>query len=133
MFVRKYAAAFVLFSLMLGASSVPAAAGAYGSLAAGFWKDDNGKLHVNSGASWNAPSPDRADEAALDACSQDGRNCKIVKTFARGGCGFISVGMNPNATRYGTGATPQRAFENCVKDGFECRPAKGGCTTKYND
>jgi hypothetical protein len=133
MLSRKYGlTATLLGSLMSVALAMPAVAGAYGSLAAGFWKDDNGQLHVASGASWNSPSPDRADQAAMEACSREGRNCKLVSYFKKGGCGYISVGHNEHATRYGLGATATRAYDNCRKDGYDCKPAQGGCTDNNN-
>jgi hypothetical protein len=133
MFFKKYALATILFGSLTAAATVPAAAGTYGALAAGFWKDDNGVLHVTSGTAKNYGSPGRAEDAAIDACFRDGRNCHVVSSFSNGGCGFISVGRNTHATRYGVGATPQRAFENCTKDGFDCNPPKGGCTNQYED
>ena len=82
MFFRKYDFAAVLFgSLMSAAIAAPAAAGQYGALSAGFWKDENDVLHVTSGAARNAPSPRRAENAANDACFRDGKNCHIVRQF----------------------------------------------------
>jgi len=133
MFFKKYALATILFGSLMAAVTVPAAAGTYGALAAGFWKDDNGGLHVTAGTAKNFSSPGRAEDAAVDACFRDGRNCHVVSSFSNGGCGFISVGRNTHATRYGIGATPQRAFENCTKDGFDCNLPKGGCTDQYDD
>jgi hypothetical protein len=133
MFFKKYALATILFGSLMAAVTVPAAAGTYGALAAGFWKDDNGGLHVTSGTAKNFSSPGRAEDAAVDACFRDGRNCHVVSSFSNGGCGFISVGRNTHATRYGIGASPQRAFENCTKDGFDCNLPKGGCTDQYDD
>ena len=133
MFFKRYALATILFGSLMAAVTVPAAAGTYGALAAGFWKDDNGGLHVTSGTAKNFSSPGRAEDAAVDACFRDGRNCHVVSSFSNGGCGFISVGRNTHATRYGIGATPQRAFENCTKDGFDCNLPKGGCTDQYDD
>jgi hypothetical protein len=133
MFFKRYALATILFGSLTAAATVPAAAGTHGALAAGFWKDDNGVLHVTSGTAKNYSSPGRAEDAAIDACFRDGRNCHVVSSFSNGGCGFISVGRNTHATRYGIGATPQRAFENCAKDGFDCNLPKGGCTNQYED
>jgi hypothetical protein len=130
MFFRKYDFAAVLFgSLMSAAIAAPAAAGQYGALSAGFWKDENGVLHVTSGAARNAPSPRRAENAANDACFRDGKNCHIVRRFSHGGCGYVSVGKNPHATRFRLGATPEKAFDDCKSPGFDCNPPKGGCTS----
>lgn len=46
-----------------------------------------------------------------------------------GGCGYVSVGKNPHATRFGLGATPDKAFDDCKSLGFDCNPPKGGCTS----
>jgi hypothetical protein len=99
MFFKKYALATILFGSLTAAATVPAAAGTYGALAAGFWKDDNGVLHVTSATAKNYGSPGRAEDAAIDACFRDGRNCHVVSSFSNGGCGFISVGRNTHATR----------------------------------
>lgn len=132
MFARKYFAAILFGSLIAAASIAPAAAGQYGALSAGFWKDESGALHVTAGTAKNFSSPDRAADAANDACFAQGTNCHIVSTFSNGGCGFISVGHNARSTRYGTGSTAQRAFDNCSVDGFDCNPPRGGCTS-YDD
>ena len=94
MFLRKYFAAILVGSLISAASILPAAAGTYGALSAGFWKDENGALHVTSGTAKNFSSPERATDAANEACFAQGRNCHVVSTFSNGGCGFISVGHN---------------------------------------
>jgi hypothetical protein len=130
MLFAKYSFATILVgSLMSMTSIAPAAAGQYGALSAGFWKDENGALHVTSGVARNFSSPGRAERAANDACLEDGRNCHVIGTFSNGGCGYISVGHNAHDTRYGVGATARRAFNNCSKDDFECNPPKGGCTS----
>jgi hypothetical protein len=133
MLKRKYLAAILLGSLISAASVLPAAAGQYGALAAGFWKDDSGILHVASGVAKNFSSPERAADAANEACYEQGKNCHVVREFAHGGCGFISVGSNAHATRYGVAATAGKAYDNCKADGFDCKPAKGGCTETYED
>jgi hypothetical protein len=129
MMSRKYGlTAILLGSLMSVAIAMPALAGSYGALASGFWKDENGTLHVASGATWNSNSPRRADVGALEACSREGRNCKIARIFKNGGCGYISVGHNEHATRTGTGVTAEKAFAACAQDGFICKEPQGGCT-----
>jgi hypothetical protein len=133
MLKRRYFAAILFGSLISAASVLPAAAGQYGALAAGFWKDDNGVMHVASGVAKNYSTPERAADAANDACLEQGKNCHVVREFAHGGCGFISVGSNTHATRYGVAATSGKAFDNCKADGFDCKPAKGGCTEAYED
>jgi hypothetical protein len=133
MFSRKYFAAILVGSLLSAASILPAAAGTYGALSAGFWKDDSGALHVTAGTAKNFSSPERAADAANEACFAQGRNCHVVSTFSNGGCGFISVGHNAGSTRYGTGSTAQKAFDNCKADGFDCNLPKGGCTSGYQD
>jgi hypothetical protein len=132
MLVRKYFVAVLVGSLIGAASIAPAFAGSYGALSAGFWKDENGALHVSAGTAKNFSSPRRAADAANDACFEEGRNCHVVSTFSNGGCGFISVGHNAQSTRYGTGSTARKAFDNCSVDGFDCNPPKGGCTS-YDD
>lgn len=126
---RKYGlTAILLGSLMSVAVAMPAVAGSYGALASGFWKDDSGRMHASSGASWNASSPGRADVSALEACSRMGRNCKVVRYFKNGGCAYISVGSNEHASRTGVAVTAEKAFAACAQDGFDCKPALGGCT-----
>ena len=133
MFFRNCFTAILFGSLLSAASAVPAAAGQYGALSAGFWKDENGVLHVTSGVAKNFRSPGLAADAANEACLEEGRNCHVVRTFSHGGCGYISVGKNTHATRFGLGATPQRAYDDCRAPGFDCKPAKGGCTSQYDD
>jgi hypothetical protein len=130
---RKFGlTAILLGSLMSVAVAMPAVAGSYGALASGFWKDEDGRMHAASGASWNSSSPGRADVGALEACSRMGRNCKVVRYFKNGGCGYISVGSNEHASRTGVGVTAERAFSACAQDGFVCKPALGGCTDTFD-
>jgi hypothetical protein len=50
MFFAKCGFATILVGLLISVTSIaPAAAGQYGALSAGFWKDENGVLHVTSG------------------------------------------------------------------------------------
>ncbi|HEY3680531.1 MAG TPA: DUF4189 domain-containing protein [Bradyrhizobium sp.] len=133
MLKRNYLAAILFGSLLSAALVLPAAAGEYGALAAGFWKDDSGVLHVASGVAKNYSTPERAADAANEACFEQGKNCHVVREFAHGGCGFIAVGSNAQATRYGVAATSGKAYDNCKADGFDCKPAKGGCTETYED
>ena len=61
-----------------------------------------------------------------------GENCRIVGSFDNGGCGYISVGHNDGGVRYGVGPTEEEAQASCEANGYECKPANGGCTSRPN-
>jgi hypothetical protein len=131
-------AAFAGMMLVVFTGAAPAKAncdrniGCYGALSAGLWRDNNGAAHVRSAAVWNYPDIVSAGNAAIEQCGNRGYNCKIVGTFSKGNCGFISVGNTRNGVSWGTSATPQEAMNQCAKGIYNCRIPQGGCTAAPN-
>jgi serine/threonine-protein kinase len=90
--------------------AMPASAG-YGAIA---WDRDTGKY----GASWNQPTPQRAEEAALGECGASG--CKVVGKVGPRMCGALATtqdGKHAGAARRNDRETARlAAVKNCDKD-----------------
>lgn len=101
--------------------AVPAVAG-YGAIA---WDRGTGKY----GASWNQPTPKRADEVALSECGAS--SCKIVQKVVPRMCGALATtedGKHAGAARRkDREAARLAALANCQKD------KAGECTVRATD
>jgi uncharacterized protein DUF4189 len=113
------------------AMPVIASAQSYGALAVG--TKANGI--IVGGASWNQDSQQAAIGWAISKCQEfGGRDChQVSNTSGSGGCGFLSLSNVANAKRpqrWGTGPTPQLAYDQRVKGlpgGLDCLDPIGGC------
>ena len=90
--------------------AIPASAG-YGAIA---WDKGTGKY----GASWNQPTPQRAEEVALGECGASG--CKVVGKVGPRMCGALATtedGKHAGAARRkDREAARLAAVKNCDKD-----------------
>lgn len=101
--------------------AMPASAG-YGAIA---WDRDTGKY----GVSWNQPTPQRAEEAALGECGASG--CKVVGKVGPRMCGALATTQDGKhagaARRKDRDAARLAAVKNCVKD------QAGECVVRATD
>lgn len=103
--------------------------GSYGAVAVSMWNDNSGQAHVATGISWDWPFLSSATEDAMNRCkSSGGTTCQVVGTFKNGGCGYVATGHNERGVRYGMGATPNEAYDECSTGGYTCKTPIGGCT-----
>jgi Domain of unknown function (DUF4189) len=90
--------------------AIPASAG-YGAIA---WDKGTGKY----GASWNQPTPQRAEEVALGECGASG--CKVVGKVGPRMCGALATTQDGKhagaARRKDREAARLAAVKNCDKD-----------------
>jgi hypothetical protein len=101
--------------------TIPAAAG-YGAIA---WDKSTGKY----GASWNQPTPQRAEEVALGECGATG--CKVVGKVRPGMCGAFATTEDGKQA----GAAWRKDREAARLDALKsCAKAKAGeCTVRATD
>jgi hypothetical protein len=74
---------------------------------------------------------DQVERNALANCQSRGVACKVVGTWANGGCGFMTNGKDNNGrVGWGYGSTAQEAYNNCTNQGVYCDTQTiGFCTT----
>jgi len=100
---------------------VPAFA-AYGAIA---WDRGTGKY----GASWNQPTPQRAEEVALSECGAT--SCKVVTKIGPKMCGALALTEDGkhagSAWRKDREAARLAALKNCTKD------KAGDCVVRATD
>jgi hypothetical protein len=89
----------------------------YGATAAA----DNG-----AGAISTAGDPATAAENAIQTCENGGGDgtCQVRSTFSGGYCGYLSVGTGS----WGTGGSPEEAFDGCSSTADNCQTPIGRCT-----
>lgn len=79
-----------------------------------------------------AETQDDADATALERCGvAEGRSCRVVYRFWRGGCGAVATGKNDQTGRvaWGTGRTRVEAMQNCIAHGVSCTIDDYRCTS----
>ena len=115
-----------------GATHVPAgrtcgreAVGSYGATAAGI--SGNGD-YVGVGYANDYETQSAADARALAECSKQVSNCRVVRRFWNGGCGYVAHGSKSGGVCWGAAATPAEASAECRKRGCRCSTPIGGCT-----
>ena len=95
----------------------------WAALAAG--TASNGSRNYVSTGKATGPTRASAEAKAVALCNDSEPNvtCKAVGAFD-GGCGYIAIGYkstNGSGLSWGTGRTPQQAYDNCQSGGVWCR------------
>ena len=139
--MRSYFTALLISALAFVGPTVSALAycnpniGCFGALAAGTWNDEVGIAHVAAGAAWNISNEMAAGISAINKCTNSGGyNCRAVRVFSHGDCGFIATGTRwGGLVRWGSGGTIEAALAACSQGGFDCLDPIGGCTAASNN
>lgn len=99
------------------------------AVAAGF--DGNGR-NVGVGYSGRRNSREDAEQAALRACRDNGRNVRCREPHAsNAGCLYIVPGTRSGGVTWGRGGTRDAALSECRRGGYTCNTNRmiGGCVS----
>ena len=127
---------FVAMALVAASILAPTPASAdcyvgscYGAIAAGIKEGGwSGGSTVGIGSALNYSYGLDAGEAAILQCiSAGGGHCTVVGTFM--GCGYITQGVRGSRVGWGSGSTPQEAYNQCLKQEVDCDTPIGGCNS----
>lgn len=124
----SWVTAFCLSFCFLGARC-DAGANGFGAVAADM-EDYSDETVVSAGTAVSS-SRLEADQQAIKQCEAvDGINCKIVRRFSNGECGYISVGRQDSGVCWGAASTRAEAFDQCRQKGCSCKSPIGSCTSE---
>jgi hypothetical protein len=118
----------LFFAAALAALALPSVAHAgYGASAAGI--DEGFNNVVGVGVAWNYPTLAAAEAWAITNCTQQGvSSCRIVGTWSGRACGFITSGQGDDGmVAWGSGASQEEAYAQCMARVAYCRAPVGGC------
>lgn len=110
-----------------GRTCGPEAVGSYGATAAGISSRGD---YVGVGFANDYGTQSAADARALAECGKQVSNCRVVRRFWNGGCGYVSHGSKSGGVCWGAAATQAEAVAECRKRGCNCATPIGGCTRR---